>query len=171
MALSRSCLVSNGCIQGIQLILCQAAVYCYVAICRCISILRFAVSAVTHQINERVLKFFIIRQQCVVGLLFLGCDKRLIRCKLLIQRSFFRLDFLHQPGHCAVICRNDMRQRQAVNIHHRPPYLLQLGLADHIFLHNRLCAGMDIVNTEYCENIGQHSHQPQQNDGQDQALL
>ena len=65
----------------------------------------------------------------------------------------------------------DSEERQAVNFHDRLPDLRQAFLADHTGIHNGPRVGMDVVDAEHRQNIGQQSNQPQQDHGQNQALL
>ena len=70
-----------------------------------------------------------------------------------------------------MVRRHDMAEGQAVDVHDGAPDILQIRLADHIFVHNGSRVGVDIVDAEDRQNIGQQRHQAQQDDGQNQTLL
>ena len=55
--------------------------------------------------------------------------------------------------------------------HHRPPYLLQLGLACHIGINYGACVAIDIVDAEYSQYVGKQRYKSKQNNRQYQALL
>lgn len=48
---------------------------------------------------------------------------------------------------------NDVRQSQTVNLHHGTTDIFQLCFADHMPVNDNSRIGIDIVNTEYCQNI------------------
>lgn len=70
-----------------------------------------------------------------------------------------------------MIRRHDVGQGQAVQVHHGAADVLQPGLADHIFIYDGPGVGVDIVDAEHSQEIGQQRHQAQKNDRQNQALL
>ena len=63
--------------------------------------------------------------------------------------------------HRSVIRRHNVAESQAMNVHHRPPDLLQVRLTGHILIHNGPSIGVDIIDAEYRQNVGQESYQPQ----------
>ncbi len=58
-----------------------------------------------------------------------------------------------------------------MDIHHGTADIFQFRLADHILIHNGSGIGVDIVDAEYRQKIGQQCYQAQQDDRQDQTLL
>ena len=70
-----------------------------------------------------------------------------------------------------MVRRYDVGQGQTVNVHHGTPDVLQLRLADHALVHNAPRVGVDVVDAEYRQDIGQQRHNPQEDDGENQPLL
>ena len=70
-----------------------------------------------------------------------------------------------------MVRRHDVGQGQAVDVHHGAADVLQLGLAGHVLVHDDPCVGVDVVDAEHGQQVGQQRDQAQQDDGQNQALL
>ena len=60
---------------------------------------------------------------------------------------------------------HDVGQRQTVNIHDGAPDILQPFLAGHALVHNGPRVGVNVIDAEYRQNIGQQRNQAQQDDG------
>ena len=118
-----------------------------------------------------MLEGVVVRQEGAVRLPVPFGHKALIIRQLAVQDGLLRLDFLDQADHGGVVRCHDVGQGQPVDVHHGAPDLLQLRLADHKLVHDGSRVGMDVVDAEYRQNIGQQGHQSQQNDRQDKALL
>ena len=136
-----------------------------------VGVLGFAVRAGAGQMDQRRLEFFIIFPKRAVNLHVFFGHERLVGRQLFVQHSLLRLDLLDQSNHGRMVLRHDMGQRQRMNVHDGPPYLLQTGFADHVLVHDGPRVGVDVVDTEHRQNIGQKGHQSQQEDGQNQTLL
>ncbi len=96
-------------------------------------------------------KSIIILQKGLVYLSIPLRNKALIADQHLVQSGLFRLDFLNKLNHGSVVCGHDMGQSQQVDVCDRAPDFLQLSFADH----NGARIGMDVIDTEYCQDIGQ----------------
>ena len=118
-----------------------------------------------------MLELGIALQKGLIRLPVLFGDNPLVSAQFFIQGGLLRLDLLHQLDHGGVIRRHDVGQGQAVEVHHGAADLLQLRLADHVLVHNSPGVGVDIVNAEHRQEIGQQRYQSQQDNRQDQALL
>ena len=129
-----------------------------------------AVRAGADQIDQGVFEGFIVFQKGLVGLLVRFGHKAAVIRQPAVQGLLFRLDFRHYLNHGSVVCRHDMGQRQPVDVHHGPADFLQLRLADHIVVHNGRRVGVDIINAEHRQQVGQQRYQSQQNHRQDEPL-
>ena len=167
----RLCLGGHGGGQGVQAALGGGASGGHIPVGHGIGLLGLAVGAGGDQIDQGVLESVIVIQQGAVHRLVVRADKSLVVRQLPVQHRLLRLDLLHQLDHGGVICRHDVGQGQAVEVHHGAADLLQLRLADHVLVHNSPGVGVDIVNAEHRQEIGQQRYQSQQDNRQDQALL
>ena len=118
-----------------------------------------------------MLEAVVAAQQGAVDLLVRPGGEGGVGAQLFIQGGLLRLDLLDQPDHGGVVSRHNVGQGQAVNVHHGAPDLLQLPLADHILVYNGARVGVDVVDAEHCQDIGQKRHQSKQDNGDNQALL
>lgn len=118
-----------------------------------------------------MLKCIVVLQKGAVGLPVLPGHKGFIAGQLLVQSGLLRLNLLNQTDHRGVVRGHNVGQGQPVDVRQRMPDFLQPPLADHIFVHNGPCVGVDIMDAEHRQEIGQQGHQAQQDDGQNQALL
>ena len=139
-------------VEGVNVLLGGGAPGGHVAVGHVVGLLGLAVGAGADQINQGVLEAVVTAQQGVQG-------------------GLLRLDLLDQPDHGGMVSCHDVGQGQAVNVHQGAPDLLQLPLADHVLVYNGARVGMDVVDAEHRQDIGQKRHQSKQDNGYDQALL
>ena len=113
----------------------------------------------------------VVLQQGAVDRLVLPAHKGLVVRQLSVQLRLLRLDLLDQADHGGVVRRHDVAEGQTVNVHHGAADVLQLRLTDHILVHNGPGVGVDVVDAEHRQEIGQQRYHAQQDDGQNEALL
>ena len=131
-----------------------------------VGLLGLTVGAGAHQIDQGVFKGVVVLDQGLIERGILLRDKALIIGQHLVQRGLLRLDLLDELDHGGVIRRHDVGQRQKMDVHHRAPDFLQPSFADHILVHNGFRVGMDVIDAEHRQNVGQKCHQSKQNNGQ-----
>ena len=134
-----------------------------------VGILGLAVRAGAHEADQGILKGVIIFQKLLVG----GgpYDVCLILGHLDVQPAFFLLDLPYDLNHRGVIGGDDVGQGQFVDIHDRLVDACQHGLADHVVVHDIGSICIYIVNAENGQDIGNQRHNPQEYDGEYEALL
>ena len=157
--------------QGVDLRLRRPAPARHVPVGGGVGLLGLAVRAGTDQIDQGVLKLPVAVLEGLIRLPLLFRDKLPVGFQLFVQGGLLRLDLLHQLDHGGVIRRHDVGQGQAVDIHDGPPDVLQPLLAGHAAVHDPARVGVDVVDAEYRQKIGQQGDQAQQDNGQDQPLL
>ena len=158
-------------VEGVNVLLGGGAPGGHVAVGHVVGLLGLAVGAGADQINQGVLEAVVTAQQGAVDLLVRPGGEGGVVAQLLVQSGLLRLDLLDQPDHGGMVSCHDVGQGQAVNVHQGAPDLLQLPLADHVLVYNGARVGMDVVDAEHRQDIGQKRHQSKQDNGYDQALL
>ena len=165
------CSHAHGGAEGVHVPLHLTAPVGHVSVRHGVSLLGLAVGAGADQGDQGVLKLLIVLRESAAGLQLLRKGGSRVFLQEPVQGRLLLLNLPNQPDHSSMVRRHDVAERQAVNVHHGPADLLQPRLTGHVLIHDYAGVGIDIVDAEHRQQVGQQRHQAQQDDGQNQALL